>query len=221
MELVYLPTPTAGTWTLRVAATKVPGNPAEVYSDHQGFALVATYADCVSSLTAPSGLTAVEAPGTGINLSWTAVPGASAYQIYRAAGACGQGPGEFHYAGQTTGTAFVDALIQGGYEYAYVVRAADACSEGPSSGCVGAAFTGDCTLFPAFSGLDSAENNPSSSSCGVLLTWSAATARCPLGAGISYNIYRGISPYFTPGPRRSWRKARQAHRSWTTRWLLW
>jgi hypothetical protein len=198
VEIVNIPDPAAGLWALAVTAHHVPGTPTEVYSDHQGFALVATYADCSSSLPPVTGLSANDNGQTGVDLAWDA-SSATSYQVYRAPGSCGQEPGEFHFAGQASGNAFTDTAVQGGYGYAYVVRTADACSEGAASGCAAAAYSGDCTLFPEFAGLASAQNDASSPSCAVRLAWPQAVSRCPLSAGISYNVYRGVSPYFTPG----------------------
>ena len=73
---------------------------------------------------------------TGADLSWTAVPDATRYKIFRT-------DGEFQCAfgktivGETTGTFFSDSGLQNGREYSYVVAAfgaSDACM-GPTSAC--------------------------------------------------------------------------------------
>jgi hypothetical protein len=199
VEAVYLPRPLPGLWTLQVVAASVPGNPVAPGSDRQGFALVATYADCESTLVdSPLDLSASDDGTTGILLSWEEVVGAAGYQVYRAAGACDAALGEFHYAGRTAGTAWTDTAVQGGYAYAYVVRAVDGCSEGPPSACAGAAYSGNCTLAPVFEGLRQAVAVPSSEACAVSLTWEPAEPLCPSAPSLVYNVYRGTSPYFTP-----------------------
>nr|MCU0253227.1 hypothetical protein [Acidobacteriota bacterium] len=55
--------------------------------------------------------------------------------------------------------------------------------------------SGRCRLAPAFAGLASA-GNPGSATCAVTLAWSPATASC--AGEVSYNVYRGTSPDFTP-----------------------
>ncbi|MCI0345964.1 MAG: hypothetical protein L0221_11060, partial [Chloroflexi bacterium] len=73
---------------------------------------------------------------TGADLSWTAVPGATRYKIFRT-------DGEFQcdfgkvIAGETASTFFSDSGLQNGREYSYVVAgftASDACM-GPASAC--------------------------------------------------------------------------------------
>ena len=200
IEEVFLKTPAAGTWTLRVKATRVPGTPSEPASTRQGYALVATYADCAASLAAPANAAATDGGSAGIGVSWDAVGGASRYQIYRANGSCAAPSGDFHYLGQSASNGFTDTLAQGGYTYAYKVRAVNDCNEGAASVCVSVMSTGNCTLTPAFGGLTSAVNDLTTSSCDALLGWNAGTSNCPLTPGVSYDIYRSVSPYFSPGP---------------------
>jgi hypothetical protein len=199
VEEVFLTAPTAGTWTLRVKGTSVPGTPAEDYSDRQGFALVATYGDCTNSLAAPASLTATDNTSTGIDLSWPAVSGAAGYQIYRVTGNCSADGLLYRYIGKTASTTFTDTLVQGGYAYAYKVRAVDNCSEGAASVCATATYSGNCALYPTFGGLVSALNDTSTQACDVLLSWSAGSSNCPLGNTVTYNVYRGTTPYFTIG----------------------
>jgi hypothetical protein len=199
VEVVFLTSPVAGNWTLRVRAASVPGTPAEPPSGRQGYALVATYGDCTASLAAPAGVTATDQGDGGILVSWAAVPGATGYQIYRAAGGCAA-PGSFHLLGHTTATSFADALVQGGFGYAYAVRAVTGCSEGARSACASATSSGNCTLLPAFSGLTSAVNDLGTASCDSLLGWSHGASSCPAAPSLSYDVYRSTTPYFAPGP---------------------
>ena len=167
VEEVYLTAPTAGAWILRVKATLVPGTPSQPYSTRQGYALVTTSADCTNTLTAPASLTATNNGSTGIDLSWPSVSGATRYQIYRASGNCTVAATEFHYLAQTTGLTFTDTLVQGGYTYAYKVRAVDNCAEGPGSPCATATFSGNCKLYPTFAGLTSAANDTATDVIGI------------------------------------------------------
>lgn len=200
-EVVFRAAPTAGTWTIRVKATSVPGSPSKPDSVRQGYALVATYASCTNSpvLVAPTGLVATDNGSTGIGLSWGSVTGATAYQVYRAAGNCSASLSSFHFVGQTTDTTFTDILVQGGFTYAYVVRATTSCSEGPASGCATATFTGNCNLIPGFAGVSGVLNDTTTGACDLLVSWPTGTSRCPLAPGVKYNVYRDTTPYFTPG----------------------
>lgn len=199
VEEVFLKTPTAGAWTLRVKGTSVPGTPAERDSSRQGFALVATYGDCTNSLAAPASLTATDNTNTGIDLSWPAVSGATGYQIYRVTGNCSADGLLYRYIGKTSSANFTDTNANGGFTYAYRVRAVDNCSEGPYSTCATAQATGHCTLKPTFGGLVSAINDTSTAPCDVLLSWSAGSSNCPLANSVTYNVYRGTNPYFAVG----------------------
>jgi hypothetical protein len=200
VEEVFLTAPPAGTWTLRVKASAVPGAPSQPTSGRQGFALVATYADCATTLPAPASLAASDSGSAGINLSWPEVPGAGSFQIYRASGDCFAAAAQFHYVAQTAGLTFTDALVQGGYDYAYKVRAVDGCNEGAASPCATATSSGNCGLIPTFAGIASAANDPSTGPCDTILIWSSATSNCPLGNTVRYNVYRGATPYFVAGP---------------------
>jgi Immune inhibitor A-like, MAM domain len=72
----------------------------------------------------------------GASLSWTAVAGASKYQIFRTDGVFGCNYGKVK-VGETTGTSFIDDGLQNGRTYYYTVAAigsADTCI-GPMSSC--------------------------------------------------------------------------------------
>lgn len=199
-EVVFVKDPAPGLWTVTVSARSVPGTPSQPYSFRQGYALVATAGACISSLSLPSGLAAADAPPTGVALTWDPVPGASGYQIYRTLGTCGAAPGDFHFLSTATGPAFTDALAEGGYTYAYRVRAVDGCAEGPASACASATSSGECHLFPLFQGVASARSDPATPECDILLSWAPGTSSCPAAPDLVYNVYRGADPYFVPGP---------------------
>lgn len=197
VEEVLVPAPSAGTWTVAVRGASVPGTPSEAGSDRQGYALVATYADCQDAPEPPVSLTATDAGEGAIALSWPAT-GAPRYRIERA---CGDSPaeaGSFHFLAETDGSSFRDTLVQGGFGYGYRVRAQDGCGEGPASPCAFAAFAGNCTLAPTFDGVRTADGSPSGPTCSVVLSWLPGASSCPLAPGVAYNVYRGSDPYFTP-----------------------
>ena len=81
------------------------------------------------------------------------------------------------------------------------------CESAPS-GCVQATATGACTLPPTFAGLASV-TNPATASCGLALSWAAATPAC--AGPITYNVYRSTTPGFTPGPGEPARHRRHRH----------
>jgi subtilisin-like proprotein convertase family protein/fibronectin type 3 domain-containing protein len=198
VEGFVLSTPTTGSWTLRVKATSVPGAASAPYSSRQGYALVATYATCTSTIAAPASVTATNNGTTGIALSWPSVSGATGYIVYKAKGAS-PAAGDYSVLVQQAGTTFTDTKVQGGYTYWYKVRATDNCSESPLTTASSATYTGNCALYPTFAGLTSVTNDLGTVVCDLLLGWSAATSNCPLGTGITYNVYRATTPYFTPG----------------------
>jgi hypothetical protein len=137
----------------------------------------------------------VTAPNT-IQVTWSPVGGASGYNVFRAVGACPQ-PGYALVAGNVPGTTFHDTSVSGGTAYAYVVRAVGGC-ESLNSTCVGAVATGGCTLPPTFAGLTSVAS-AGTASCALDLAWGAGTPVCS-GATLKYNVYRSLTPGFTPGP---------------------
>lgn len=198
VEGFVLNSPATGNWTLRVKATSVPGAGSAPYSNRQGYALVATWATCTSTLAAPTGLSATDNGTTGVDLSWNTVSGATGYVVYKAIGSSPVA-GDYTVLVQQAGTTFTDTKVQGGYTYWYKVRATDNCSESPLSSATSATYSGNCALFPTFSGLSTVTNDMGTVVCDLLLSWSAAASNCPLGSGVSYNIYRATTPYFTPG----------------------
>lgn len=196
VEQVRLVAPAAGTYTVTVSAPSVPGN-GRPYTARQGFGLAASFATCASGVaSAPTGLGAVPNAIAGVDLSFTPAGGSTTTQVYRAPGTCAAATGDFQYVGSAAGSTFTDDRAQGGLPYAYRVRGADGCGEGPASSCVTVTPTGRCDLVPSFSGLVSA--GQSGSQCKILLGWAAATLACPSGGPVRYNVYRSIDASFTP-----------------------
>jgi hypothetical protein len=201
VEQVRLGAPAAGTYTVTVSAPTVPGN-GRAYTNRQGFAVAVSYATCATAVTAaPTGLAAVNHSPMGVDLSWTSAPGSAVTQVYRAPGDCSAPAKDFQYIGSASGGTFTDSRAQGGLPYAYRVRGADGCGEGPASACVAITPTGTCDLVPTFGGLASAIGGfPTGQICRVHLGWNAGTSNCPAGPTVRYNIYRSTTPNFTPAP---------------------
>jgi len=94
------------------------------------FRLVATYAsgttssittvdlNATAALPAPTGFSATATSYTNIALTWTAVPGATGYEIYRSLGT-----GEFTFFTSVSGTTYNDSTVFAYSTYLYKVRA--------------------------------------------------------------------------------------------------
>jgi hypothetical protein len=201
VEQVRLGAPAPGTYTITVAAPTVPGN-GRAYTNRQGYAVAVSYATCATAVAAaPTGLAAGNHAPMGVDLSWTSAPGSAVTQVYRAPGDCSAPAKDFQYVGSSSETTFADTRAQGGLPYAYKVRGADGCGEGPASACVAITPTGTCDLVPTFGGLVSAIGGfPDAQRCRVRLGWNAGTSNCPAGPTVRYNVYRATTPNFTPAP---------------------
>jgi hypothetical protein len=192
-ERFVFPNPVAGRWAVRVVGADVPMGP-------QPFALVVhgDLTDCPAP--ASPGAPVLTTPADHqAGASWAAVPGAAAYNVYRALGACPGGAFVLAASG-VTGTSFTDSGLSGGTPYAYVVTAASdatARCESPPSACAQTTPTGDCTLAPQFAGAAGA-SSPGTAACGVTVSWSAGAPYCV--GDVRYNVYRSADPAFTPGP---------------------
>jgi hypothetical protein len=197
-ERFVFPNPAAGRWAVRVVGVDVPMGP-------QPFALVVhgDLTDCPAP--AAPGAPALTTPADHqVGVSWSAVPGAAAYNIYRSLGPCPGGAFVLAASG-VTGTSFTDngpsgGGLSGGTPYSYVVAAASdatARCESPPSTCAQITPTGDCTLAPQFAGVIGAAS-PGTSSCRLTLSWSPAAPYC--AGDVRYNVYRSTDPAFTPGP---------------------
>ncbi len=141
--------------------------------------------------------TGVSAAGSGTNqitVSWANGGAAITYEILRGRGGC---DGTFSVVATTTSTHFIDTNVSGGVTYAYRVRAKRGECITAESTCVTASTTGTCQEYPEFAGATSAGNG-AVPVCTLNVAWNAAT---PLCAGpVSYNVYRGTTPTFVPGP---------------------
>lgn len=199
VEQVRLTAPTAGVYTITVKGTSVPGN-GDAATNRQGFGLAASFGNCAGTVaSAPTAPAAAPNPTAGINLSWAGAAGASSYSIYRAAGTCGgAAASDFQMVGTSSGTSFTDTRAQGGFSYAYRIRGADGCAEGPLSTCVESTATGACDLTPTFDETGVTIADGASIDCGIDLSWTAATSNCPLAPTVTYNVYRSTQYNFAP-----------------------
>lgn len=192
-ERLVFDAPAAGRWIVRVRGVDVPWGP-------QPFALVVRGA--ISDCPAPAAPAApmLSTPSDHqVLVSWGAVPGATSYNVYRSFGAC-PAAAWVPVATGVTGTSFLDTTVSGGTTYAYHVRAASdaaAACESARSACASIVPSGDCFLAPEFRGIASAVSS-GSASCAVALSWGPARPYC--GSDVRYNVYRGTSAGFTPGP---------------------
>lgn len=192
-ERLSFPTPQAGRWIVRVRGVDVPWGP-------QPFALVVRGAlsDCPATAAPPA--PSLATPGDAeVQVSWSPVSGAAAYNVYRSFGSCPGGP-FVPVAQGVASTSFTDPGVSGGVTYSYVVTATSdsaAACESPRSPCAEVVPTGDCVLAPSFAGVGSVASE-GSSTCAVLVEWGSASPFC--GSDVRYNVYRGPASGFVPGP---------------------
>ena len=149
---------------------------------------------------APAIGTATATGANQIQVSWAdGTPSSTAFNVYRAVGTCASHGSFTRIATAVAGSPQTDSTVSGGSTYAYQVTGLDATAncESPASACVQATATGACTLAPTFAGLASVTNT-AGATCGLLLSWSAATPAC--AGPVTYNVYRSTSSGFTPGP---------------------
>lgn len=191
-ERLTFESPAAGRWIVRVRGVDVPLGP-------QPFALVVRGAlsDCPAP-AAPAAPTLSTPADHQVQVSWPAVSGAAAYTVYRSFGAC---PGSPWVPVATVGTpSFLDTSVSGGVTYSYTVTAASdaaAACESARSPCSSVVPTGDCVLVPTFQGLKTVKS-AGLAACTVDLSWDAASPYCV--GDVRYNVYRGTTSGFVPGP---------------------
>ncbi|HEX9944510.1 MAG TPA: hypothetical protein VGG03_21065 [Thermoanaerobaculia bacterium] len=128
---------------------------------------------------APAGLTATAAGQTQVNLSWSAVSGASEYRIYRST----TSGGPYTQVGTTTGTSFSNTGLTCNTAYFYVVRAFAGCESANSNqaSATTSACSGGCTTQTLY------DSGSFESSTG-LAGWSTGT----FVAGGSTASWRGV-----------------------------
>lgn len=196
-EMFFLENCEEGIWKIAIAGSDIKGTLDYPYSDRQGFALaiVKEYGD--SPQNAPQ-ITALSDSGSeGVRIEWNLTEGADSYSIYRI-DENGDNINKQTFIGQTSENFFYDTKVQGGYSYSYFVRALKNGFEGESSQRESIIYSGNCSLLPSFSGVKEWQNDYSTDSCDIILSWDNAVSKCPLGNEMSYNIYRESFPNFSP-----------------------
>jgi hypothetical protein len=199
VEQVRFTTPVAGTYTIRVKATSVPGN-GRSGTDRQGYGLAVSGRFALPDPTpfaAPTALTVASNNASGVAIDATATPGATSFQLYRASGTCANAAiGDFHLVSNGASLPLVDDRTQGGFSYAYTVRGVSNDVEGLRSECLDVVSADDCTLTPSFNGAAPAQQS-AFANCKVDLAWQAAQSNCPAASSIVYTVERASDPYFT------------------------
>ncbi len=198
VEQVRFTAPLAGSYTIRVKATAVPGN-GRPGTDRQGYGLAVSGR---FGLPDPIPFPAPTAPSVasngvaGVGITASTSPGAQGYQLYRAAGSCSIArTGDFHLVANGSSLPLVDHRTQGGYAYAYTLRGIQNDVEGLVSGCIGVVSQDACTLTPDFAS-NSLGSDAAHANCAVTLDWAAAQSNCPAATAISYRLERDSTPYF-------------------------
>jgi len=199
VEQVRLTAPTAGSYTIRVKGTSIPGN-GRAGSDRQGYGLAVSGKFALpdpAPLAAPTAPTIGGNGSGGISVNATASGSAQSWQLYRADGTCATAAtGDFHLVANGTTLPLNDDTSQGGYSYAYKLRGVQNDIEGDASQCVDVVSLDDCTLQPDFD-VHSLASDASNASCSVNLSWAAGTSNCPAANTVTYTVERDTSPYFT------------------------
>jgi hypothetical protein len=192
-ERMVFDNPQPGRWAVRVRGASVPMGP-------QPFALLVRgqLADCPAAAS-PAAPVLASPSDHQVQVTWTPVPGAAAYNVYRSLGACPGGPWAL-VAAAVIGTSHLDGPVSGGATHSYYVAAASDASglcESPPSPCAQVVPAGDCFLVPSFGGVRTAES-AGTTTCGVTLSWDPAASACT--SILRYNVYRSPSPGFAPSP---------------------
>ncbi|MGH2688520.1 MAG: S8 family serine peptidase, partial [Actinomycetota bacterium] len=192
-ERLVFDNPSPGRWVVRVKGVNVPMGP-------QPFALVVrgNLTDCLAPASPGAPILTTPAEHQ-VQVSWNAVTGAAAYNVYRSLGGCPGGPW-VQVASAVTGTSYLDGPVSGGATYSYYVAAgsdAGASCESTPSACAEVVPTGDCFLVPGFGGVRAAAS-AGSATCGITLSWDPAISACT--PDVRYNVYRSTSAGFAPDP---------------------
>jgi fibronectin type 3 domain-containing protein len=128
--------------------------------------------------SAPTGINAV-AGNNQVAVSWTAVAGATSYNVYRSTSAAAQGS----KVGSSATTAYNDATAANGTTYYYVVTASNAVGEGPAS----APSSGATPAVPVNAPTAPTAVNVVAGNALVTVSWAASPT------ATSYKIYRSTS----------------------------
>ncbi len=106
-----------------------PGSSTDAQKENIGFAVVDFGGTSCTPPAAPTGLTATAVSSSQINLSWTAVAGASSYNVYRST----TSGGPYSNVGSSATTSFSNTGLSASTTYYYVVRAVASCESANSN----------------------------------------------------------------------------------------
>jgi hypothetical protein len=156
VENVYVQSPAAGTWTIKVNGFNVPQDrePGKA-GTNQNFSLVWSGDFVKCAKPAATVLSGSAASSTSVSLSWTNVPGADSYNIYRSSTSCAAG---MALITNVTGTSYTDSGLTAGATYYYIVRTVDNACEANDSNCVTITLAADL-VYVSHAINDSACNN--------------------------------------------------------------
>ena len=148
---------------------------------------------CACNNIPPLNINAVSTGLNEITITWSAVPSATGYNIYRRYILCSKQTEEL-IGGNITSLSYIDTTVSGATSYEYSVSAITQC-ESSKSNWVAATATGDCALMPCFNGVSEVINNQNAN-CSLTVQWNAPTSNCSSYPDITYTVYRGTAPGF-------------------------
>lgn len=132
----------------------------------------------VTAPPAPTGVNAVAGNGQ-VSVSWTAVTGATSYNVYRSTSAAAQGAN----VGSSAGTGYDDATAVNGTTYYYQVTAVNAAGEGAAS----TQSSGATPAAPLTAPAAPASVNATDGVAEVTVSWTAVPG------AMSYKVYRSTT----------------------------
>lgn len=155
--------------------------------------------DLCPKIPASSGLSAQPQGDNSINLTWMndLTPGDS-YNVFRSEGGCTVNNFELIAQGIQE-PSYIDNNASGQVNIGYQITRSSEIDkqqcESDRSMCIESMTTGLCTAAPIFAGVN-AVTSSNTTICGLDIQWDSALSQC--GNGISYDIFRSISPAFIP-----------------------
>ena len=158
------------------------------YSYQYPFSSGALY--CACDNISPVNVNAVSTGLNEITITWSAVPSAIGYNIYRRYELCSKQKEEL-IASDITSTNYIDTTVSGSTTYEYSVSAITQC-ESSKSNWAAVTATGDCALIPCFDGVQNVINDRNTN-CSMTVQWNAATSNCSSYPDITYTVYRGMA----------------------------
>ncbi|OGF63608.1 MAG: hypothetical protein A2Y62_13420 [Candidatus Fischerbacteria bacterium RBG_13_37_8] len=151
---------------------------------------------CGCPTEAPSSVTVSQTGPHEVTVTWSPLPGAISYNVYRKYLLCGNEREEL-IATNITDDSFVVDDVSGDVMYHYSVAAKSASCLSPKGSWISLITRGNCTLMPCFDGIQQVTNN-ATGPCSVELSWNTAVSSCATFPELTYAIYRSADPYFVP-----------------------